>query len=232
MSSNILIRGLIVAALLSLCLGAGVVGGIDFPLDVAVVRHFESVRAIAPELTFAAIAITQAGSAWATLGSGAGVTAWLAWHGQGRLAAVLGATVIGERIAIDALKLLIDRARPTLGLHPVETHSSSFPSGHAGNSMAIYLAIALIASPRKYRLAAVICALMASLIIGATRPYLGVHWPSDVVGGWALGAAIAIIAWSIAEARQVNRDEATPLDCLPASHDVPSTQGRARPPLP
>ncbi len=223
---------MVIAAVLTLCLGAGLVGGVGFPLDVAVVRHFETVRASAPELTLAAIAITQAGSAWATLGSGASVAAWLAWHGQRRLAAVLGATVIGERIAIDGLKLLIDRARPTLGLHPVETHSSSFPSGHAGNSMAIYLAIALIASPRKYRLAAVVCAFIASLIIGATRPFLGVHWPSDVVGGWALGAAIAITSWSIAEARQVNRDEATPSDYSPASRDVRSKQGRARPPLP
>jgi undecaprenyl-diphosphatase len=67
--------------------------------------------------------------------------------------------------------------------------------------MAVFLTIALIAAPRQYRLAAVVSALMASLIIGVTRPFLGVHWPSDVVGGWALGAGIAIIAWSIADAR-------------------------------
>jgi undecaprenyl-diphosphatase len=67
--------------------------------------------------------------------------------------------------------------------------------------MAIFLTIALIAAPRKYRLAAVVSALIASFVVGMTRPFLGVHWPSDVVGGWALGAGIAIIAWSIAEAR-------------------------------
>ncbi len=221
MSQNILIRGIAVALLFSLCLGAGLIGGIDFPLDVAAIHYFEAVRASSPGLTLALIAVTQVGSAWATIGGGLSVAAWLAWRRHLWLAGVLGATVVSGRIAIDGLKLLIDRARPTLGLHPVETHSSSFPRGHAGNSMTVFLAIALIASPRKYRLAAVICALVASLIIGATRPYLSVHWPSDVVGGWALGAAIAIIAWSIAEARQVNRDEAAPSDYLPASHDVP-----------
>jgi undecaprenyl-diphosphatase len=109
--------------------------------------------------------------------------------------------VVIERIALDGLKLLIDRTRPSFDLHPVLTHSSSFPSGHSGNTMAIFLTVALVAAPRQYRLAAVVSALLASLIVGVTRPFLGVHWPSDVVGGWALGAGIAIIAWSIAEAR-------------------------------
>jgi undecaprenyl-diphosphatase len=179
----------------------GLIGGIDFPPDVAVIRHFEEVRAAYPGLTLSAVAITQAGSAWATIGGGLGVAAWLAWRRQFWLAAVLGATVVIERIALDGLKLLIDRTRPSFDLHPVLTHSSSFPSGHSGNTMAIFLTVALVAAPRQYRLAAVVSALLASLIVGVTRPFLGVHWPSDVVGGWALGAGIAIIAWSIAEAR-------------------------------
>jgi len=214
MSSNVLIRAILVAALFSLCLAMGVIGGIDFPPDIAVIRHFEEVRAGYPGLTLSAIAVTQAGSAWATIGGGVSVAAWLAWRRKLWLAGVLGVTVLIERIAVDGLKLLIDRTRPTFDLHPVVTHSSSFPSGHAGNSMAVFLAIALIAAPRKYRLAAVVSALMASLIIGVTRPYLGVHWPSDVVGGWALGAGVAIIAWSIAEARnpQISSGDTTTSD--------------------
>ena len=201
MSKNLFLRALLVALLFALCLAAGMIGGIDFPLDVALIHHLETVRADAPGLTLASVAITQAGSAVGTIGGGLGVAAWLAWRGQRWLAAVLGATVFGERLVVDGLKLLIDRTRPTFDLHPVATHSSSFPSGHAGNSMAVLLAIALIAVPRAQRLSAVVTAVVASLIIGSTRPYLGVHWPSDVIGGWSLGAAIAIIAWSIAEAR-------------------------------
>lgn len=230
MSQNILIRAVLVTFLFALCVGAGLLGGIDFPLDVAVIRHFENVRASSPGLTLAAIAITQAGSAWATIGGGLGVAAWLAWRGQLWLAGVLGATVFGERVVVDGLKLLIDRTRPTFDLHPVATHSSSFPSGHAGNSMAVYLAIALIAVPRRYRLAAVVSALMASLILGATRPFLGVHWPSDVIGGWALGAGIAIMAWSIAEARLVSNGATTASDYSPASPDGRSEPVPAQPP--
>ena len=202
MSKNIIIRFALIAVLLSVCLVAGIIGGFDYGVDVALIHRLQEVRAASPGLTLSAIAITQAGSAFGTLGGGLGVAAWLAWRGQRWPAVILTGTVFGERLVIDGMKLLIDRTRPTFDLHPVATHSSSFPSGHAGNSMAVFLSIALIAVPRAYRLRAVITALSASLIVGATRPYLGVHWPSDVIGGWALGAAIAIIAWSIAEARK------------------------------
>ena len=194
-------RALLVAGLLLLCLGAGLVGGIDFVPDVALIRELQLIRADAPTVTLAAIAITQAGSAFGTLGGGFGAAAWLAWRHQRWRAAVLGATVLGERLVLDGLKLLIDRTRPSFDLHPVVTHSSSFPSGHAANSMAVFLSIALIAAPRAHRVPAVIAAVFASLLVGCTRPFLGVHWPSDVIGGWSLGAAIAIIAWSVAERR-------------------------------
>lgn len=202
MSKLNFVRTLVVFLLLALCLAAGILGGIDFPLDVDMILHFQEVRASSPGLTLAAIAVTHAGSAFATMGGGLGIAAWTAWRGRRWHAAVLGATVLGERLVVDGLKVFMDRTRPTFDLHPVATHSSSFPSGHAGNSMAVFLAIALIAAPRAYRFSAVVIALFASLVVGATRPYLGVHWPSDVIGGWSLGAAIAIIAWSIADARE------------------------------
>ena len=68
----------------------------------------------------------------------------------------------------------------------------------AGNSMLTFLAIALIAVPDRWRGRAVSLAIVASLAIGATRPYLGVHWPSDVIGGWAFGIAwvVALVALS------------------------------------
>jgi membrane-associated phospholipid phosphatase len=201
MPKKFIARTVLIALLLSLCLIAGLIGGIDFPLDVRLIRQLQLIRADAPGVTLAAIAITQAGSAYGTVGGGLSVAAWLAFRGERWLAAVLGATVLGERLVVDGMKLLIDRTRPTFDLHPVVTHSSSFPSGHSGNSMAVLLSIALIAVNRAHRVPAVIVAVFASLLIGSTRPYLGVHWPSDVIGGWSLGAAIAILAWTIAESR-------------------------------
>ena len=199
MRKNLIERAALVAMLLLVFLAAGWIGGMALVPDVRLIRQLQLIRSDAPYLTLAAIAVTQAGSAFATLGGGLGVAAWLGWHGHRWRGAVLGAAVLVERMVIDGMKLLIDRARPSFDLHPVVTHSSSFPSGHAGNSMAVFLSIALIAVPRAHRTPAVIIALLASLLIGSTRPYLGVHWPSDVIGGWALGAAIAIVAWSIAE---------------------------------
>ena len=199
MRKNLIERAALVAMLFLVFLAAGWIGGMALVPDVRLIRQLQLIRADAPYLTLAAIAVTQAGSAFATLGGGLGVAAWLGWHGHRWRGAVLGAAVLVERMVIDGMKLLIDRARPSFDLHPVVTHSSSFPSGHAGNSMAVFLSIALIAVPRAHRTPAVIIALLASLLIGSTRPYLGVHWPSDVIGGWALGATIAIVAWSIAE---------------------------------
>ena len=201
MRKSLIERAALVAMLLLVFLAAGWIGGLGLAPDVRLIRQFQLIRGDAPQLTLAAIAVTQAGSAFATLGGGLMVAAWLAWRGHRWRAMVLGAAVLAERMVVDGLKLVVDRARPSFDLHPVVTHSSSFPSGHAGNSMAVFLSIALIAVPRAHRTVAVIIALLASLLVGSTRPYLGVHWPSDVIGGWALGAAIAILAWSIAERR-------------------------------
>jgi undecaprenyl-diphosphatase len=201
MRKNLIERAALVAMLLLVFLAAGWIGGLGLAPDVRLIRQFQLIRGDAPQLTLAAIAVTQAGSAFATLGGGLMVAAWLAWRGHRWRATVLGAAVLAERMVVDGLKLFVDRARPSFDLHPVVTHSSSFPSGHAGNSMAVFLSIALIAVPRAHRTVAVIIALLASLLVGSTRPYLGVHWPSDVIGGWTLGAAIAILAWSIAERR-------------------------------
>ena len=194
-------RAALIAVLLLLCLFAGWVGGFGYAPDLALVRDLQLIREDAPDVTLAAIAVTQAGSVFATMGGGLGVASWLAWRRQFWRAGVLGGAVLGERIMVDGLKYLIERARPSVDLHPVATHGMSFPSGHAGNSMAVFLAIALIAVPRAHRLPAVVTAVVASLIVGSTRPFLGVHWPSDVIGGWSLGAAVAIVAWSVAEGR-------------------------------
>ncbi len=112
------------------------------------------------------------------------------------LAALTGIVLTG-RILIELLKLAIDRPRPTLTLHPVEVHSLSFPSAHAGNSMITFLAIALIAAPAEWRGRAISLAVLGSLAIGSTRPLLGVHWPSDVIGGWALGVGWVVAATAL-----------------------------------
>ncbi len=173
---------------------AGWLGGLTFAPDVAAIQKLQEWRVHSPRLTMAMITLTQLGSAYVTFGGGLAVSALLLLQGHRRRAVALAALVVGERLLVDGLKLLLDRARPAFDAHPVLTHSSSFPSGHSGNSMAVFLGIALIAAPERWRREAIVAAVLLSMVIGFSRPFLGVHWPTDVVGGWALGATVAMIA--------------------------------------
>jgi len=136
------------------------------------------------------------GSAYVTLGLGLFASLWLLWRGQRNKALLLAAAIIAERLSMDGLKLAIGRPRPALEGVIALPQSSSFPSGHSGNSMAVFVSIALIATPPAWRKPALFLAIFLSILVGFTRPYLGVHWPSDVVGGWALGLVAAGIAFA------------------------------------
>lgn len=113
------------------------------------------------------------------------------------LVATLGGTAISE-----GLKVGFSRPRPDLVAHVVDVTSMSFPSGHAMLSAVTYLTIgALLARTqdtvreRGYVLGA---AILLTLLIGLSRIYLGVHWPTDVLAGWCLGAAWALACWIVA----------------------------------
>lgn len=122
------------------------------------------------------------------------------WLGAAMLLlATLGGTAVSE-----GLKVGFARPRPDLVAHAVEVTSMSFPSGHAMLSAVTYLTIgALLAHAqerallRGYILAA---AVLLTLLIGMSRVYLGVHWPTDVLAGWCLGAAWALLCWGAATA--------------------------------
>lgn len=187
-------RTAVLAALIIIFLLAFLFGGPENIVDVTAIRQLQQVRIAHPQLTTALIALTQTGGAYATLGLGGVVALWLWLRGTRGRAYLLAIMVVGERLTMDGLKLLIGRPRPSIDAHPVATHSSSFPSGHAANTMAVFVGIALFVAPAAYRRPAVIAALAMSLLVGSTRPYLGVHWPSDLIGGWALGLIAVWIA--------------------------------------
>jgi undecaprenyl-diphosphatase len=94
----------------------------------------------------------------------------------------------------EVLKLLAQRARPELWPRLVSPASYSFPSGHALSTATLFPLLAYDltrARPRAVRVAALAVACALSLFVGFGRLYLGVHWPSDVLAGWAMGAAQA-----------------------------------------
>lgn len=104
------------------------------------------------------------------------------------------------------LKSLFFRARPTVVDHLVQVHSASFPSGHAMNSAVVYLTLgtllALSMGEKRVRIYLVSVAIGLTTLVGVNRIYLGVHWPTDVVAGWGVGAAWAIVCSIGAQALQ------------------------------
>lgn len=179
--------------LLLLFVVAGLVGGPGNMRDVAAIHSLAAERGADPSLTRQAIIITRFGGASALLAMLLVSLAILAHDRRWRAMTALAGIVIGGRVAVELLKLAIDRPRPHFLPYPVEIASLSFPSGHSANSMITFLALALIAAPARYRAASIAAAVAASILIGSTRPLLGVHWPSDVVGGWAFGILWVLI---------------------------------------
>ena len=143
------------------------------------------------------------GTTLITLVTVLGVLAF-AFHGRRRHALVLAAGVLAAWASSSWTKGVYDRPRPELVPHGSYVYSASFPSGHSTLSTATYLILAmLIASlepTRKSKALAYGVAVAVMLAVGASRVYLGVHWPSDVLAGWCLGALWALLAWLVLRA--------------------------------
>jgi undecaprenyl-diphosphatase len=119
-----------------------------------------------------------------------------------RLAGLLVGSTLLARLLVALQKSVLGVIRPAENAHLVEVQSLSFPSGHAANSMVVYLTLALILTRGGgARGLAIAAAVLLSLLIGATRVLLGVHWPSDVVGGWAFGLLWVLLVWCVWQRR-------------------------------
>lgn len=124
--------------------------------------------------------------------------------GKRRLGALLGGGIVAGSAASALLKLAYDRARPDVVAHLVDVNSASFPSGHAMNAAVVYLTMAVLLArgqkDRAPRIYIIGVGVMLTLMIGLSRLYLGVHWPTDVLVGWIFGASwAALLAYGCAQ---------------------------------
>jgi undecaprenyl-diphosphatase len=124
---------------------------------------------------------------------------YLALLGRRGAALTMLLGVAGGPVLSSVLKFACERPRPDLVPHGAFVSSWSFPSGHSTMSAVVYLTLgALLARVRvKRRLKFYVLALaiLLTVLVGVTRVYLGVHWPSDVLAGWCVGAAWAMLCW-------------------------------------
>jgi undecaprenyl-diphosphatase len=128
-----------------------------------------------------------------------GVAIYLIAAGKrGTALLVVGAVGSGTLLS-ETLKFGFARPRPDLVAHLAEVQSASFPSGHAMISAIAYLTLGVLLTrvhkQRRTKIIIMSYAILLTLMIGLSRIYLGVHWPTDVLAGWALGAAWSSLWW-------------------------------------
>jgi undecaprenyl-diphosphatase len=136
------------------------------------------------------------------------VTGYLVLHGLYRTGAFVFVASCGGWMLNTVLKQVFERSRPDIVPHLREVASWSFPSGHALTSAAVYLTLGTLlmrlAHGRLAKLYCIAVAMLATLLVGATRVYLGVHYPTDVLAGWLVGLSWALLCW-VAERRLERR---------------------------
>ena len=136
----------------------------------------------------------------------AGLFLWR--KGYTNCAAGLLVSVGGAIASSELLKMLVQRARPPIEWHAVVESSSSFPSNHATAAAALYGFLAYAAwqlAPQRWRGILVALCVMIVTLVGFSRLYLGVHYPTDVLGGFVIGALFVLAGVHVAKKIRAHR---------------------------
>ena len=130
------------------------------------------------------------------------------------LVAVLSGTAVST-----VMKSGFDRPRPELVPHETRIYTKSFPSGHSAMSSLVYLTLGAVMAraerSRKTRAFLLTVPVFLLLIVGISRVYLGVHWPTDVLAGWAFGVSWAAVSWFVF--RLLERRYHLPIESTPST---------------
>jgi undecaprenyl-diphosphatase len=132
---------------------------------------------------------------------------WL--RDRGRMAALMLIAVVGGVLLSTLMKSHFDRPRPDLVPHGSYVLTKSFPSGHAMMAATTYLTLGAVMAEaerkRSLRIFFLVIGMFSAIVVGISRVYLGVHWPTDILAGWCAGAAWALFCWTIARLFDSNR---------------------------
>jgi undecaprenyl-diphosphatase len=137
----------------------------------------------------------------------------LFWRGRKGDALLIVVSTTGVMLLGPVLKQIIDRERPGVADHIVLVNSLAYPSGHSLNSMAVVgllTALAVRATPglpRRVGLVVVAAVLVGT--VGFSRVYLGVHWPTDVLGGWLMGLLWIALSLTVNDLVRGNSDRSS-----------------------
>jgi undecaprenyl-diphosphatase len=131
------------------------------------------------------------------------VAGFLMLKARHRTAMVVLVTCASGELLTSVMKQLFNRPRPTVVPHLRLVYSTSFPSGHAMESALVYLTLAAIlmraSDTRSTKIYILAIAILLTLLTGISRVFLGVHYPTDVIGGWIVGFLWASVCWLVAQ---------------------------------
>lgn len=187
------LRPALVACAVASCVFAGLAFGVatgaTFAFDAPLMLRFHAHSN--PVLDRAAWWLAHVGYGWGVLPFDAVLVVWLALRRR-RRDAMFAAVTLGLSLTLDTLlKLAFERPRPQLWLPSEAQQSWSFPSAHAMADATLACVLVALAWNTRWRWPVLVAAAAFTVAVGIDRVYAGVHYPSDVLGGWAAGAAWA-----------------------------------------
>jgi undecaprenyl-diphosphatase len=163
-------------------------GGFAWDVPILLAIH----QTARPQLDTMAIALTKLGVFWGVFPLALAFACFLFlkhyWQRFTYFLIVLSGSIIINRTA----KLLLHRVRPHLWQSPAPETDYGFPSGHAMSSMTLVVALLILTWDTRWRLLVLLLGVCFVLVIGWTRVYLGVHYPSDILAGWTVSVAWAV----------------------------------------
>ena len=203
---------------LVIALGYAVAAGWFHNFDIAVSNALNLQRGTAPDwliLLMQAISWIGGGIQRYIIVTLLTIALWR-WWGWGA-ALAMGLTTLVSAFTSEALKAYFGRLRPDFVPHLDFVNTAAYPSGHANNAAVVYILFIMLVPQARHPGWQLAAAAMI-LVTGLSRVMLGVHWPTDVIGGWMLGAAFALLAASVIVFRRHQREAAFPSILAPDDH--------------